>query len=153
MSNQTPLDFGVLLNVAFNAFKHALETDMAAAGFDDLGPSFGYVFRLLSDAPCSLSELARQLDMTAPGALKLVDDMVAKGYVARTADTTDKRVKRLGLTPRGKAALKRARGFHARCERSLVERFGARGLVVTRQVLDALATAEHATGPRRPRPA
>ncbi len=153
MSSENLLDFGVLLNIAFNSFKSALEDDLSAAGFDDVGPSFGYVFRLLSDKSCSLSELARQLHMTSPGALKLVDDMVAKGYVSRTADATDKRVKRLALTPRGRAALKRARDFHARCERALADRLGARRIAATREVLSALAAAESGGRSHRPRPA
>jgi len=153
MSGEDPADFGVLLNIAFNAFKSALEADLAAAGFDDVGPSFGYVFRLLADGTCSLSELARHLQMTPPGALKLVDDMVAKGYVQRTADASDKRVKQLGLTPRGQAALTRARAFHVRCEQNLVKQLGARPVADTRRVLEALAAADTGTGIARPRPA
>jgi DNA-binding MarR family transcriptional regulator len=153
MSSESPPDFGVLLNIAFNSFKNALEDDLAAAGFDDIGPSFGYVFRLLSDEACSLSELAQHLRMTSPGALKLVDDMVAKGYVSRTADVTDKRVKRLGLTARGRAALERAHAFHARCEQALVDRLGARRVAATRDVLSALAAAENGARSHRPRPA
>lgn len=153
MSSESPPDFGVLLNIAFNSFKNALEDDLAAAGFDDVGPSFGYVFRLLSDGSCSLSELAHQLHMTSPGALKLVDDMVAKGYVSRSADAADKRVKRLGLTERGRSALERARMFHLRCEQALADRLGERRVAATREVLSALAAAENGLRPRRPRPA
>lgn len=133
--------------------KVAPRDDVAAAGFDDVGSSFGDVLRLLSEAPCSLSELARQLHMTAPGALKLVDDMVAKGYVARAADDADRRVKRLGLTSRGRAAPNRAREFHARGEQALVDRLGARRVATTRDVLGVLAAAGSGTRLQRPRPA
>jgi DNA-binding MarR family transcriptional regulator len=153
MSSESSLDFGVLLNIAFNSFKTALENDLAAAGFDDVGPSFGYVFRLLSEESCSLTELARQLNITSPGALKLVDDMVAKGYVSRSADATDKRVKRIDLTQRGRAALEHARGFHARCEQALADRLGARRVAAAREVLNALAAAEQSAQAQRPRPA
>ncbi len=153
MSSDEPLDFGVLLNVAFVAFKDALDADLAAAGFDDVGSSFGYVFRLLADAPCSLSELAAQLGMSAPGALKLVDDMVAKGYVSRSPDADDRRVKRLALTDRGRAALGRARAFHARYESALGQRLGAREVAATRRVLEAMAAAAGERRGRQPRPA
>lgn len=153
MSSAEPLDFGVLLNVAFVAFKDALDAELAAAGFDDIGSSFGYVFRLLADAPCSLSELAAQLGMSAPGALKVVDDMVAKGYVARHADGTDKRVKRLALTARGRAALARARSFHGQYEQALAQRLGARQVGAARQLLEAMAAAHAERGGRLPRPA
>jgi len=152
MSSATT-DFGVLLNLAYNSFVTALWKNLAAAGFDDIGPSFGYVFRLLSEGTSSLSELAVQLQMTSPGALKLIDDMVAKGYVSRSADANDGRVKRLALTARGRAALAHARKFHARCERDLERRLGKRSVAATRQVLEALAPAGGETAGRRARPA
>lgn len=153
MSSAEPLDFGVLLNVAFAAFKDALDADLAAAGFDDIGTSFGYVFRLLDNAPCNLSELAAQLGMSSPGALKVVDDMEAKGYVSRCAEAGDRRVKRLELTARGRAALSRARSFHERYELALAERLGARQVEATRKVLESMAGAFADRGGRLPRPA
>lgn len=153
MSSPEPLDFGVLLNVAFVAFKDALDADLAEAGFDDIGTSFGYVFRLLAEAPCNLSELASQLGMSSPGALKVVDDMVARGYVSRIADVGDRRVKRLELTKRGRAALVRARSFHEKYEQALAQRVGERHVSATRKVLEAIASADAERGGRRPRPA
>ncbi|WOB06110.1 MarR family winged helix-turn-helix transcriptional regulator [Piscinibacter gummiphilus] len=152
MSSPEPLDFGVLLNVAFAAFREALDADLAAAGFDDIGTSFGYVFRLLAEVPCNLSELAAQLGMSSPGALKVVDDMVAKGYVSRSTDADDRRVKRLALTARGRAALSRARAFHARYEQAVAERLGAREVAATRKVLEAMAASQGERGGRMPRP-
>lgn len=152
MSSSEPLDFGVLLNVAFAAFKDALDADLASAGFDDIGTSFGYVFRLLSEAPCNLSELALRLGMSAPGALKVVDDMVAKGYVARSTDADDRRIKRLELTGRGRAALARARAFHEKYEQALVQRVGERQVSATRKLLGAMAASHAERGGRVPRP-
>lgn len=153
MSSPEPLDFGVLLNVAFAAFKEALDADLAAAGFDDIGTSFGYVFRLLAEAPCNLSELAVQLGMSSPGALKVVDDMVAKGYVSRNADADDRRVKRLDLTERGRAALARARAFHDQYEQALVQRLGMRQVAAARKLLEAMAASHAERNGRLPRPA
>lgn len=153
MSISDPQDFGVLLNLAFAAFKDALNAELAAAGFDDIGSSFGYVFRLLSDAPCSLSELAVQLRMTSPGALKVVDDMVAKGYVSRNADEGDRRVKRLELTNRGRAALNRARLFHKTYEESLAQQVGPSQLAATRKLLEVMTATASEQGGRLPRPA
>ncbi|MBH9576199.1 MarR family winged helix-turn-helix transcriptional regulator [Inhella proteolytica] len=152
MSRTDPPDFGVLLNLAFAAFKDALDADLAAAGFDDIGTSFGYVFRLLAPGPCNLSELASQLGMSAPGALKVVDDMVAKGYVVRSADAQDRRVKRLQLTGRGHAALERARQFHRAYEQALAQRLGAAPVAATRTVLEAMTAALAERGGRMPRP-
>ncbi len=152
MSRIDPLDFGVLLNLAFAEFKEALDADLAAAGFDDIGTSFGYVLRLLAAGPCNLSELAGQLGMSAPGALKVVDDMVAKGYVLRSADAQDRRVKRLALTERGHAALQRARRFHRGYEQALAQRLGAGPVAAARTVLEAMAATQAERGGRMPRP-
>jgi DNA-binding MarR family transcriptional regulator len=153
MSSEDTQDFGILLNLAFGAFRQALDEDLAKAGFDDIGTSFGYVFRLLADRPCSLSELAQQLGMTAPGALKVVDDMVAKDYVLRRQDASDGRVKRLELTARGRAALARARRFHRKYEQALAARHGARQVEVTRSLLEAIAGPLAEKTGRLPRPA
>ncbi len=153
MSNPEALDFGVLLNVAFAAFKEALDADLAAAGFDDIGTSFGYVFRLLAGGPCNLSELAARLGMSSPGALKVVDDMVAKGYVSRTVDAVDRRVRQLELTDRGRAALGRARSFHDKYEQALAQRLGVRQVAAARKVLEAMAASHAERNGRLPRPA
>jgi DNA-binding MarR family transcriptional regulator len=98
-----------------------MRADLARQGFDDLGRSDGYVFRVLGDGDRSLSELAGLLGMTLPGAGKIVDDMEARGYVERHPDRVDRRVKRLALSRRGRAALKAARAFHRGYERRLTK--------------------------------
>jgi DNA-binding MarR family transcriptional regulator len=138
MSTHEPLDFGVLLNVAFGAFKQQLHRHLAQAGFDDVGPSFGYVFRLLLARPAHLREVAGRLGISAPGALKVVDDMVAKGYVERSEHAQDKRIKQLTLTPRGRAAVEAARSFHAQFERELAQRLGASDVAAARRVLEQM---------------
>lgn len=153
MSRPAREDFGILLNLAFNRFKDELNASLATAGYDDIGPSFGYVFRLLADGSRSLTEVAAHLQMTAPGALKVVEDMVAKGYVSRSADAQDKRVKQLALTARGKAALKLARQFHDRFEKGLAKRLGEPSLLATRSVLESIAAVPaDAVASARPRP-
>lgn len=132
-------DFGVLLNLSFGALKGRLHDHMREAGFHDLGPSFGYVFRVLDHESPSLAELAAKLGITPQGALKIVSDMLAKGYVERTDDASDARVRRLVLSPRGKRALGEARKFHAAFERELGKRLGARRVANARAVLEAMA--------------
>jgi DNA-binding MarR family transcriptional regulator len=138
-------DFGVLLNLAFGALKHRMHRHMADAGFDDLGPSFGYVFRVLDQDSPSLAELAARLGITPQGTLKIVAEMIEKGYVHRTDDRDDGRVKRLALSARGKRALAEARRFHGMFERELGNRLGVRRVAAARAVLEAMMTdaAEH----------
>ncbi len=139
MSSPTdPLDFGVLLNVAFGAFKQQLHRHLERSGFGDVGPSFGYVFRLLLAQPANLREVAERLGISAPGALKVVDDMEAKGYVERSEHAQDKRIKQLTLTSRGRAAVEAARSFHAQFERELAQRLGASDVAAARHVLEQM---------------
>ena len=134
-------DFGVLLNLAFGAFKADLHAALAQAGFDDVGASFGYVFRLLAPASMNLRDLAHALGMTAPGALKIVNDMVAKGYVERVGHAGDARQKPLSLTPRARRAMAAAQAFHIAFEADLARRVGAREAEGTRVVLEAIVAS------------
>jgi DNA-binding MarR family transcriptional regulator len=132
-------DFGILLTAALGVFKSQLHAHLAAAGFDDLGPSFGFVFRSLAERSLSLVELAARLGISSQGALKIVADMEARGYVARTDDEVDRRVRRLSLTRRGRAALREARRFHTTAEQQLVAAVGSRQVAGARAALTALA--------------
>jgi DNA-binding MarR family transcriptional regulator len=133
-------DIGILLGLAYGAFVDEMHADLAARGFDDLGRSYGYVFRVLADGDRSLSELAALLEMTLPGAGKIVDEMEGRGYVERHPDAADRRVKRLRLSTRGRAALRAARAFHRRFERRLPDGSALRA------ALEAVA-GEAADGP------
>jgi DNA-binding MarR family transcriptional regulator len=118
---RTETDIGILLGLAYGAFVDEMHADLAGRGFADLGRSYGYVFRVLGDGDRSLSELAGLLGMTLPGAGKIVDEMEARGYLERRPDASDRRVKRLRLSARGRAALTAARAFHRRFERRLAD--------------------------------
>jgi len=142
-SDNHSTDLGVLLGAAYSVFKDRLHAHLASQGYDDLGPSFGYVFRALDESPLSLVELAQRLEITSPGAHKLVVEMVARGYVQRVDDAHDARVRRLHLSARGKAALRAARRFHAATEQELVKALGSTKVAAARAVLDEMA---HATG-------
>ena len=131
-------DLGVLLAISFSAFKDHLHAHLAAAGFDDLGSSYGYVFRALADAPLSLAQLAEQLRITPQGAHKVVSEMVDRGYIERQDDESDGRVRRLHLANRGKAALRAARRFHAQVEQELIKTLGPTKVAATRAVLEAM---------------
>jgi len=139
-------DIGVLLTLALGAFKERLHAHLADAGYADLGPSFGFVFRSLADGPLSLVALAQRLGMSAQGALKIASEMVDRGYLERRDDPTDKRVRQLVLTARGRAALRAARRFHLQVEKELTASNGAVQVSGARAVLRALA-GERVTEP------
>ena len=146
MSKNDDIDFGVLLNVAFGLFKRDLHRHLASRGFDDLGPSFGYVFRLLHREAHNLQGVAAALGITAQGALKIVNDMVEKGYVERRDDPDDGRVKWLELTDRARAAMAQAARFHQQYERNLARRLGEAQVGALRTVLEDMHASAQAEG-------
>lgn len=136
------IDFGILLGLAYQTFTDDLRRSLADKGFDDLGSTYGYVFRALADEALSQRALAARLAMTDQGLAKIVAEMEARGYVDRQADPGDARVRRLRLAPRGRRALASARRFHAAYERGLTARFGPAAVQRFRELLLACAPAE-----------
>ena len=137
-------DFGILLGLAYQAFVDELNAHMAESGFADLGRAFGYVFRALLDDSPTTSELAGRLRITPQGAAKIVEEMVAVGYVERRSDPADRRAKRLRLTDRGRRAVATARRFHAEYERRLAVAHGAERVAVVRELLTAVVDRDSA---------
>ena len=145
-SPTSPLDLGILINLAYGAFVTRLNQAMHQAGFRDLGPSFGYVFRLLDDEPASLASLAARLQMTSQGALKIVADMEAKGYVERREHPDDARVRMVALTARGRKALQTARRFHASFEADLAAQVGNAPAAAMRRTLQHIVNGARDEG-------
>jgi DNA-binding MarR family transcriptional regulator len=143
------VDLGILLALAYQEFVRELRAMHAAAGFDDLGNSDGFVFRALATRPMTVSDLAVRLGISKQGAGQIVDDMQRRGYLERRPDPADGRARLLFLSPRGDAALAAARRFHHRYERRLVRTHGPEAVGTLRLVLEAMAGgAEHTTDPR-----
>lgn len=60
-----------------------------------------------SDSALALSELAPLMGLSVAAAGRAVDGLVRSGFVSRSEDTADRRIKRLALTDAGRAALAR----------------------------------------------
>ncbi len=137
----TPIDFGILLGLAYTRFVDELHEELAARGFDDLGSAFGYVFRALSTGPMRPSQLAEHLGITNQGAFKVLEEMHSRGYVERAPDPEDGRATLLRLSRRGRDALASARRFHRRYERRLSAELGKNQARELRLLLERLAKA------------
>jgi DNA-binding MarR family transcriptional regulator len=61
----------------------------------------------VSDRALALTELAPQMGLSVAAAGRAVDGLVRSGFVSRTEDPADRRIKRLALTDDGRAALER----------------------------------------------
>src|SRR5262249_22723035 len=110
-------DFGIVLGLAYQTFVGALHEHLLEEGFTGVRGPYGYVFRALLEGSRTTTQLAAGLGITPQGAAKIVDEMVAGGYVARRPDPGDRRARPLELTERGRRAVAAARRVHAEYER------------------------------------
>jgi DNA-binding MarR family transcriptional regulator len=134
-------DFGILLGLAFQTFSDQLSAELLTLGYDDIGSSYGYVFRALDGGALHLTELASRLGITDQGVVKIINEMEKRRYVERKLDPDDGRAKLLTLAPRGRALLAKVRRFHAAYERHLSQTLGSTEVATARRVLEALVAA------------
>lgn len=135
-----------LLEVAAQAMFREFRVDLVEAGYGDIRPTHGCVFRFVHDEGMRLTDLAAAAGIAKQSAGEIVDDLMARGYVERFPDPADRRAKLIRLTERGKEA--QAIGFNlfSRLEERFGERYGADRVAALRDLLEEIAAAE-APGP------
>jgi|Deesub1362A_J573_1020465.scaffolds.fasta_scaffold02426_5 DNA-binding MarR family transcriptional regulator len=65
------------------------------------------LMRLYHQGHCGVSQVGEQLGVTNAAASQVVDRLVGMGLVERREDPTDRRAKRLTLTPQGRELMER----------------------------------------------
>ncbi|HSS68348.1 MAG TPA: MarR family transcriptional regulator [Nocardioidaceae bacterium] len=88
---------------------------------------FGALSALAESQPCSQNALALRMGITPPAALGLVDELEARGLVARARKAGDRRFYDLTLSERGGEVLAQARKLAARAQADIVEHLGHDG--------------------------
>jgi DNA-binding MarR family transcriptional regulator len=94
-----------LLALAFRQLIDQLHERLAAAGYHDVRPAFGYVLLALRDHPATGADVAVLLGVTKQAASKVVDEMERGGYVKRQPHGDDARAKAIVITARGRKFL------------------------------------------------
>jgi len=123
-----------------------------AAGHPDLRISHGFVVQHLVEGPVRIGDLATGMGVTQQAASKAVAELAALGYVDRVADAADGRVRRVGLSARGRAAVVTTRAVRADIALELAAALGAdRVEAARRAAIDALEWAGGAEAVRRRR--
>jgi DNA-binding MarR family transcriptional regulator len=120
---------------------------LAAHGHTTIHRWLGYVIKALEERPLNVRELADHLRMTPAGAIKVIDEVVAAGYIERIADPSDARVRRLALTDQGRDLVATSHRFHRRFEERLAAALGPRRVATTRAVLTELVVDRHGDVP------
>jgi DNA-binding MarR family transcriptional regulator len=119
------LDIGLLALFTGLAANEQATAALSRAGFDSLRFSHGFLFQHLIDGPRSMSELARLQEVSVQAVSKMVNELVADGYLVSATDPADRRSRLVSLSDRGWAAVKRARTARARQDKVLERALGA----------------------------
>ena len=115
---------------------------LGEAGFGDVRASHGFLFQHLVPGPLPVGELARRMGVSQQAASKSAAELETLGYLERTPDPGDARVRRLGLSARGRAAIVAGRAAREAVSGELAAALGAERVAVLRATLiDALEAA------------
>jgi DNA-binding MarR family transcriptional regulator len=128
-----------LLQIASEAMLEEFREELEKHGYGDLRPTHGCVFRFVREDGMRLTDLAGHAGITKQSAGELVDDLVALGYVERTADPEDRRAKLICLTERGEEAQRIGFGLFSELERRWADEFGAERIEQLRELLEEIA--------------
>jgi DNA-binding MarR family transcriptional regulator len=131
----TKRDLAILIVGATRYVAERLDAAVAAAEIEGMRAPYGFVIRALHDSPLTLTALAERLGVTKQAAIKVVDEMEARGFVERAPHARDRRAKVIGLTPRGAAVRRAARAESARMEAELRDELGDDDVAALRRTL------------------
>jgi DNA-binding MarR family transcriptional regulator len=139
----TGIPLARLFALAYRLLVDELHERLAGRGWTDVRPAFGFVLLALRDGPASLRDLPDVLGTTKQAVSKLVDAMVAAGYVQRVADPGDGRAKRVQLSPRGRTLLSDVEQIWADLEAGWGQTLGDARLDELRAGLETVLRAAH----------
>ncbi len=137
-----------LLRWARHAYAHAVRAELANAGCDDLPRNGAHVIGGLVNQHEELANLLRGLQVTKQAASQLLDTMVLRGYLTRSADPTDRRRLVVEPTERGRQAADAVRTGVAAIDAELAQRLSAEQVAGLRAALFALGSIGEQRGER-----
>jgi len=139
--SQSSVPLARLFALGYRGLIDGLHEELPRRGWTDVRPAFGFVLLALRDGPASLSDLPATLGTSKQAVSKLVDAMVAAGYVERGADPDDARAKRVQLSPRGRQLLATVEEVYVDLEREWAAVLGEERLAGLRADLTAVLSS------------
>jgi DNA-binding MarR family transcriptional regulator len=143
MRDDDALTLSALVLAAGNALVDGIQAGVVERGFTDVRPAHGFAFARLAPSGATVSELAAHLGITRQAAAQLVDELVAKDYVARRPHPDDGRAQLITLTERGWACTRAAEAAAAETVRTWAAILGEDRLRAVRHALAEIAPAGH----------
>ena len=132
------IDLATLAALASGSATEFLLRQLREAGHPNIRVSHGYVFQYLLAGSPTVGELAELLRVTQQGASKVVLELESLGYVERTSDPEDSRIRRVALTAKGRSVVDRGRTARAKLEAAVVAKVGPQAIKAARRALVAL---------------
>lgn len=111
------------LGLLTRRWRQVLDAEFQSAGLTDATWRPLLHLHLLGDG-VRQKELAESVGIEGPSMVRLVDTLVTKGLIQRSEDVTDRRAKRLCLTPEGQLIVARIKKTVADLENELLSPFG-----------------------------
>jgi DNA-binding MarR family transcriptional regulator len=132
-----------LFAIAYRQLVDGLHERLRSRGWTDVRPAFGFVLLAARDEPTTSTELATLMGTTKQAASKLVDTMVAGGYVRRAVGADDARQRPIQLSARGKKLLAAVEEIYAELEGEWGEIIGRTSVQHMRRDLASVLTTLH----------
>ena len=134
MSESLPL--ARLLSAATQVSVHRLNEALAAEGYLDLRPAYGYGMLALGPDGATASQLGVRLGITKQAAAKLASQLERDGYLRRVDHPSDGRAQLLLRTARGNGLLQAAAKVQDQMERDLAHAVGGPTVRAMRSALE-----------------
>jgi DNA-binding MarR family transcriptional regulator len=131
-------DLAILIVGAARVVADRLGDAVARSGIGNMRTGFGYVIRALAERDRTLTELAALLGVSKQAAIKVVDEMAARGFLTREPHPEDRRVKVLRLTAKGRKVRRAALAASHRMEEELRSELGDAAVGELRRALEQL---------------
>lgn len=125
-------------SAAVRLLRHARTAD---AEMDLDGPRASLLSVLVFGGPQSVSRLARVEQVSPPAITKMVDALVAAGFVRRERSAVDRRVVNVAATPAGRRLIERGRAARVAAIAALLEDAPPDDLAALRRAADVIARA------------
>jgi DNA-binding MarR family transcriptional regulator len=136
-------DLSLLCAAVAAGLNDEIHRRLAQEGHGELRDHHGYLFQHLIEGPQAVGELARRLGITQQAVSKTATELERLGYIWRTADAGDQRVRRIELSDRAWDAIDRTRRTRRTLNHALREHLGDRRWS---SLLTALRSAADNTG-------
>jgi len=129
--------FSGALHNAYRAWRQALDRRLKYLGVSQAS-WMTIAVAAKAHAPLSQSELADRLGVEGATMVAMVDRLVKAGLVVREPSTTDRRVKRVVLTPAGNLLFDKVRAEAAAFSKELLASMDPKALLIATEVLEGL---------------